>query len=75
MPLDTKHNTLPKVRALLLKSCAMEKNMTVTREDVLKVLAGIKMPDGSDLVSRDLIRALSVEDAQIRFVIEAPTPD
>ena len=49
--------------------------MTVTRDEVLKVVAAVKTPDGGDLVSRDLIRALSVEDAQIRFVIEAPTPD
>ncbi len=49
--------------------------MTVTRDEVLAVLARIKTPDGGDLVSRDLIRALVVEAGQVRFVIEAPTPD
>jgi ATP-binding protein involved in chromosome partitioning len=48
--------------------------MSVTREDVLAVLARISVPGGT-LVSRDLVRALSVEAGQIRFVIEAATPD
>ena len=49
--------------------------MMVSRDDVLAVLAGIKTPDGGDLVGRDLIRALSVAAGQVRFVIEAATPD
>ncbi len=49
--------------------------MTVDREAVMRVLAGIAHPGGGDLVGRDLIRALSVEEGAIRFVIEAATPD
>ena len=48
--------------------------MTATRDDVLATLAGIGLPDGGDLVSRDMIRALSVGDGEVRFVIEAPEP-
>lgn len=53
--------------------------MTVTRDSVLGVLGGLSLPGGGSLVSRDLIRALTIEEgpagATIRFVIEAATPD
>jgi ATP-binding protein involved in chromosome partitioning len=49
--------------------------MTVDREAVMQVLAGVAHPGGGDLVSRDLIRALTVEGGLVRFVIEAATPD
>lgn len=49
--------------------------MSLTRDDVLTVLSKISTPAGGDLVSRDLVRALVIEGGQIRFVIEAPTPD
>ena len=53
--------------------------MTVTRETVLAALDGVALPGGGTLVSRDLIRALQVDEgpqgATIRFVIEAATPD
>jgi ATP-binding protein involved in chromosome partitioning len=49
--------------------------MTVTRDEVLAVLARITLPGGGDPVSRDLIRALSVEGGVIRFVIEAATAE
>ncbi len=38
-------------------------------------LARLVLPDGGDLVSRDMIRALRVEQGKVRFVIEAPSPD
>ena len=44
-------------------------------EQVRQVLAGLGLPDGGTLVSRDLIRALSVEGGEVRFVIEAATPE
>ena len=47
----------------------------IGREEVLAVLAQVAVPGGGDLVSRDLIRALSVDGPAIRFVIEAATPD
>ena len=35
-------------------------------------LARIALPDGGDLISRDMVRALSAEAGAVRFVIEAP---
>ncbi|MDP4033513.1 MAG: P-loop NTPase [Pseudorhodobacter sp.] len=49
--------------------------MSVTHEIVLAALSRITLPDGGDMVSRDLIRALTVEAGQVRFVIEAVTSD
>ncbi|MFC2968675.1 Mrp/NBP35 family ATP-binding protein [Acidimangrovimonas pyrenivorans] len=49
--------------------------MTVTRDDVLKALTRLTLPDGGDVVSRDLVRALSVEGGTVRFVLEAPDPE
>ncbi len=49
--------------------------MSITREAVLGVLQGIEVPGGGTLVSRDLIRALTLDGGTIRFVIEAATPD
>lgn len=49
--------------------------MSVTREQVLGALGRIALPDGGDLVSRDMIRALGIEGGAVRFVVEAPTAD
>ncbi len=49
--------------------------MGVSRDDILAVLARVAVPGGGDLVSRDLVRALMVDGTQVRFVIEAATPD
>ena len=49
--------------------------MTTTRDDILTALGAIALPDGGTLVSRDMIRALSVEGGAVRFVIEAPSPE
>ena len=49
--------------------------MSVSREDVLALLARIATPDGGTLISRDLIRALTIEGDQVRFVIEAPSAE
>jgi len=48
--------------------------MSVSREDILNVLRGIALPGGGDLVSGDLIRAVMIDGDQVRFVIEAATP-
>jgi ATP-binding protein involved in chromosome partitioning len=45
--------------------------MQPTQDDVLATLARIRLPDGGDLVSRDMVRALSVDSGVVRFVIEA----
>ena len=46
--------------------------MAQTNDTVRAALSGIGLPDGGDLVSRDMIRALTIENDKIRFVIEAP---
>ncbi|TCM77832.1 Mrp/NBP35 family ATP-binding protein [Rhodovulum steppense] len=48
--------------------------MPTTRDAVLETLSRIVLPDGGDLVSRDMVRALSVEDDTVRFVIETHDP-
>jgi ATP-binding protein involved in chromosome partitioning len=49
--------------------------MSPTVESVHQALAQIQIPGGGDLMSRDLVRALTVEGGQVRFVIEAADPD
>ncbi|MEL6242740.1 MAG: Mrp/NBP35 family ATP-binding protein [Pseudomonadota bacterium] len=49
--------------------------MKPLREDVIEALSRVALPDGGTLVSKDLVRALTVEDGAVRFVIEAPDPD
>ena len=49
--------------------------MSLTRDTVIAQLARISTPTGGNLVSDDLIRALTIESGIVRFVIEAPTPD
>ncbi len=50
-------------------------DMTVSRDDVLATLKALTLPSGADLVSSDMIRALTVDGDTVRFVIEAPTPE
>ena len=47
----------------------------MTKDDILNVLAKLDLPDGGNLVSRDMIRALGVDGGAVRFVIEAPDAD
>jgi ATP-binding protein involved in chromosome partitioning len=49
--------------------------MEPSREDIMATLGAVPVPDGGNLVSRDLIRALMIDGGQVRFVIEAATPD
>ncbi|SMX43843.1 Mrp/NBP35 family ATP-binding protein [Maliponia aquimaris] len=45
------------------------------KSEVEAVLARLELPDGGNLISRDMIRALRVEAGAVRFVIEAPSAD
>lgn len=38
-------------------------------------LSTLALPNGKDLVSADMVRALTVEGGTVRFVIEAPSPE
>ena len=49
--------------------------MALDRETVLAALRRVEAPGGGDLVSRDLVRALRVEEGSVSFVIEAPDAD
>ncbi|WGW05832.1 Mrp/NBP35 family ATP-binding protein [Tropicibacter oceani] len=49
--------------------------MSEMMDAVKAALAGLELPDGGNLISRDMIRALSAEGGQVRFVIEAPSPE
>ena len=44
--------------------------MAVTKEQILAAIRSLGLPDGGDLVSRDMIRALDVDGGAVRFVIE-----
>jgi len=46
--------------------------MPVTKAAVLAQLQTIPLPQGGNLISADLIRALQIEGGQVRFVLEAP---
>ena len=48
--------------------------MSVTKQDIEDTLDRLALPDGGTLISRDMIRALTVENGSVRFVIEAPSP-
>ncbi len=49
--------------------------MSMTREQVLDCLKTINAPDGTDMVSAGLVRALNVDGTTIRFVMEVSSPD
>ncbi|MCM2560670.1 Mrp/NBP35 family ATP-binding protein [Lutimaribacter sp. EGI FJ00015] len=49
--------------------------MVVSKEAVEQALAKLRLPDGRDLISSDLVRALTVDGDAVRFVIEAPSAD
>ncbi|MGI3170762.1 Mrp/NBP35 family ATP-binding protein [Pseudooceanicola sp. C21-150M6] len=49
--------------------------MALTAETIKQALSAISLPDGGTLVSRDMIRALSVEGGRVSFVIEAESPE
>jgi ATP-binding protein involved in chromosome partitioning len=49
--------------------------MAATRDQILSTLKQVTLPDGGDLVSRDMVRALSIDEGTVRFVIEAETPE
>lgn len=49
--------------------------MSISREDVLACLKTVKAPSGVDLVEAGFVRALSVDDGAVRFVMEVDAPD
>src|SRR6056297_3697946 len=51
------------------------RTMTQTRDTVLDALRALTLPDGGDVVSRDLVRALRVEGGKVSFILEAESPE
>ena len=49
--------------------------MAVTNEQIRTALSRVAIPDGKDLISGDLVRALQIDGSVVRFVIEAPSPE
>ena len=49
--------------------------MSDTRAAIEAELKRLELPDGGNLISRDMVRALAVEGDMARFVIEAPSPE
>ena len=49
--------------------------MSISREEVLACLQTIQAPSGVDLVEAGLVRALTVTEGAVRFVMEVSTPD
>ena len=45
------------------------------RDEILNALNRFTLPDGGTLVSRDMIRALQIENGHVQFVIEVPDGD
>jgi len=49
--------------------------MAITQAQVEAELTRLELPDGGNLISRDMVRALTIEGDVVRFVIEAPSPE
>ena len=47
--------------------------MTVSREKIINELRRITLPDGGDIVSLDMVKALVVHDRKVTFVLEVPS--
>lgn len=43
------------------------------RDAILSALSRLELPDGGTLVSRDMIKALTINDGAVQFIIEAPS--
>lgn len=48
--------------------------MPISPDEILSTLSRLTLPGGDDLVARDMVRALHIEDGTVRFVIEAVDP-
>ncbi|ADO41563.1 Mrp/NBP35 family ATP-binding protein [Ketogulonicigenium vulgare] len=44
--------------------------MALTKDVILEALRQVALPDGGDLITRDLVRALALVEGEVRFVIE-----
>ncbi|QFT80299.1 Flagellum site-determining protein YlxH [Roseovarius sp. THAF27] len=49
--------------------------MTKILENVRRELDRLELPDGGTVISRDMVRAMRLEGGEVRFVLEAPSPE
>jgi len=49
--------------------------MSVSTEEIRQALSQLSLPDGGNPVTRDMVRALTIEGANVRFVLEAENPE
>lgn len=49
--------------------------MSITKAEIENALARVTLPDGRSILEHDLIRALTIDGDQVRFVIEAPNAE
>ena len=45
------------------------------RDQIFQELDKIKMPNGQSIVALDMVRALTIDDCHVQFVIEAPSAE
>lgn len=50
-------------------------NTSYFRSELEVLLRQLELPDGGNLMSRDMVRAVRVEADAMRFVPEAPSPE
>lgn len=49
--------------------------MSLSNEQIMKALSGVPMPNGGTVVSQDLVRALTLRDGAVQFVLEVDSPE
>lgn len=49
--------------------------MALSRDDIMKALSGVALPDGSTLNTSPMLQALQIIGDKIKFVIEAPSAE
>ncbi|KRS12332.1 sodium:proton antiporter [Roseovarius atlanticus] len=49
--------------------------MTEILDNVRRELDRLELPDGGTVISRDMVRAMRLEGGEVRFVLEAPSPE
>lgn len=49
--------------------------MAPNLDEIRQVLRNVTLADGRDVISNDTVRALSIEDGIVRFVLEAESPE
>ena len=46
--------------------------MSITVEAIIEELKRVQLPDGSNIVDADMVRAVTINDGKVNFVLEVP---